>query len=367
VTPSGESLWPRLAELPLVVESYELERLDPAESQSFDRFTTHIRLLGGGTDGLGEEISLPDDQEALHKAGPVLPLAGEWTLQTFSEHLATLDQWPKPPEWDQMRLYRNWAYESAALDLALRQAGRALHEVLELEPRPVRFVNSLGLGDPPMVDPSERKAPTFHPLRIRVERYPELRYKLDAEIGWTPDLMAEIAATGAVESIDFKGMYGFDVDDVPALASLYERVLNTFPDALLEDPHDLPEIAALVAPHIERVSYDAPVHNVEDVATLPLPARTVNVKPCRTGGLQALFELYAYCEARGLAMYGGGMGELGAGRGQIQLLASLFHPDTPNDVAPSGYNAVDPPAGLPSSPLDPEAEQTGFRRTEKHD
>ena len=43
----------------------------------------------------------------------------------------------------------------------------------------------------------------------------------------------------------------------------------------------------------------------------------------------------------GVAMYGGGMGELGVGRGQIQLLASLFHPDAPNDVAPPPFNAPD--------------------------
>jgi hypothetical protein len=33
--------------------------------------------------------------------------------------------------------FRNWAFESAALDLALPQAGRSLHDVLGLEPRPV--------------------------------------------------------------------------------------------------------------------------------------------------------------------------------------------------------------------------------------
>ena len=60
-------------------------------------------------------------------------------------------------------------------------------------------------------------------------------------------------------------------------------------------------------------------------------------------------------------MYGGGMGENGVGRGQIQLLASIFHPDGPNDVAPSAFNA-DPPADLPSSPLPPQPEATGFRR-----
>ena len=53
----------------------------------------------------------------------------------------------------------------------------------------------------------------------------------------------------------------------------------------------------------------------------------------------ALFAAYDYCEERGIGAYGGGQFELGVGRGQIQLLAALFHPDTPNDVAPGGYNA----------------------------
>ena len=39
---------------------------------------------------------------------------------------------------------------------------------------------------------------------------------------------------------------------------------------------------------------------------------------------------------RGIEMYGGGQIELGVGRGQIQLLASLFHPDGVNDIAPVG-------------------------------
>ena len=52
-------------------------------------------------------------------------------------------------------------------------------------------------------------------------------------------------------------------------------------------------------------------------------------------------------------MYGGGQFELGPGRGQIQYLASLFHPDGPNDVAPKGYNAPEPASGLETSPLPP--------------
>ena len=73
-----------------------------------------------------------------------------------------------------------------------------------------------------------------------------------------------------------------------------------------------------------------------------------------------LFDFYDTCAREGIGIYGGGQFELGPGRGQIQLLASLFHPDAPNDVAPAGYNAAEPVAGLPISPLEP-APGPGFR------
>jgi hypothetical protein len=87
----------------------------------------------------------------------------------------------------------------------------------------------------------------------------------------------------------------------------------------------------------------------------------VNVKPSRIGSLRALFEVYARCARERRPMYGGGMGELGVGRGQIELLAALFHADAPNDVAPSGYNEDDPTGELPFSPLAPRPDPVGFR------
>jgi hypothetical protein len=90
----------------------------------------------------------------------------------------------------------------------------------------------------------------------------------------------------------------------------------------------------------------------------------VNVKPSRIGSLRALFEVYARCAREQRPMYGGGMGELGVGRGQIELLASLFHADAPNDVAPSAYNEDDPAGELPPSPLPPRPDAVGFRWTD---
>ena len=58
-------------------------------------------------------------------------------------------------------------------------------------------------------------------------------------------------------------------------------------------------------------------------------------------------------------MYGGGQFELGQGRRQIQTLASVFYPDTPNDVAPSTYNLGVPSDDLPRSPL-PALDGIGF-------
>jgi L-alanine-DL-glutamate epimerase-like enolase superfamily enzyme len=349
---NDESLWPRLADLPLVVEGCEYDRLHAVLAYGFERTTTHVRLVGAGAEGLGEDVSnFREDGTTLHERRPALPLAGEWTLAGFCDHVAALDLWEQPPEWEVAVRFRAWAFESAALDLALRQAGRPLHEVLGREPRPVRFVNSLGLGS----------EPSLEPVRRRLARSPGVHFKLDAEATWAPGLVDELAATGAVDTVDFKGHYGFEVEDPAALAALYDHVLAAFPDAYLEDPHDLPEVAQRLGDHLERVSYDSPIRSAADIDATPLAARVVNVKPSRIGGLRGLFDVYARCAREGRPMYGGGMGELGVGRGQIELLAALFHPDAPNDVAPSAYNEDDPAGPLPPSPLAPRPAPTGFR------
>ena len=165
-----------------------------------------------------------------------------------------------------------------------------------------------------------------------------------------------------MQIVDFKGRYGLELEDPDGLPALYERVLAGLPDALVEDPHDRPEITALLEPHAARVSFDAPIHTVADLDAQPLRAQTFNIKPSRVGRLSDLFALYAACEERGLALYGGGMGELGVARGQIQLLAAMFSPDAPNDIAPPGFNALEPAAGLPPSPLAADPAPAGFRR-----
>ncbi|WP_354698244.1 o-succinylbenzoate synthase [Paraconexibacter sp. AEG42_29] len=350
--PTESSLWSRVADLPLTIEDYALERLERDVSSDFTRVSTVIRLQGGGTDGIGEDVSYDaEDQDALQRTGPTLPLAGEWTLATFADHVRTLELWPEPARHDASVLYRLWAYDSAALDLALRQAGRPLHEVLGRTPQPVRFVVSLRLGEPP----------TLAPLRSRLDRYPDLQFKLDPTNEWTPDLIAEVAATGAVESLDLKGRYVGSIVDVAADPDQYERLLAAFPDAWLEDPHDDPRVLPLLDAVQDRITWDAIIHSIADIKALQPQPKMVNVKPSRVGGVQSVFDTYDFCEAHGIRMYGGGQFELGCGRGQIQYLASIFHADGPNDVAPGGYNDPEPADGLESSPLPAACQPTGFR------
>lgn len=346
------STWERLARLPLRIDGYALAPLRALVSSEFERKSTVIRMSGAGHEGEGEDVTYDAvDHDILQAAGAGLPLEGSWTIGSFAERLATLDLFPAEPQREVSRRYRTWAYESAALDLALRQARTTLHEALGREPRPVRFVVSLRLGEPPSMDP----------LRRRLEANPALRFKLDPTSSWSEELIAELVATGAVESVDFKGYYSGSIVDQAPDPLLYARVAEAFPRAWIEDPALTPETDAALEPYRERFSWDAPIHSVADIEALPYPPLMVNIKPSRLGGLRTLLDAFDYCAERGIGNYGGGQFELGVGRGQIQYLASLFHADAPNDVAPSGYNLPDPPAGLPRSPLEPAPSALGFR------
>ena len=346
------SLYDRVSGLPLEVEGYDLEPLEQAVSPEFKRRTTVIRLRGGGHEGIGEDVTYsPDDQAALQSEGPSLPLSGSHNLDSFSKLLDRLALWPAGPALDQFRPYRRWAFESAALDLALRQAGMSLHEAIGRQPQPVTFVSSMHFEEPASIEPLQRW----------LEAYPDLRFKLDPTSTWDDTIVTALVQTGKVDTLDLKGAYEGTPVDQGADPTLYARVAIAFPEAWIEDPKLTKETDPILEPHRDRITWDAPIHSIADIHGLPFPPKTLNFKPSRFGSVRGLFDAYDFCAAEGISIYGGGQFELGPGRGQIQYLASLFHPDTPNDVAPGGYNASGPLPGLPASPLPPAPTKTGFR------
>ncbi len=348
------STYDLVAGLTLEIESYELSGLTSDVSSGFTRRTTVVSLHGRGETGVGEDVTYDaDEHERLQRAGAVHDLAGTHTIDSHSKLVGALDLFPDgAPSIDSWRHYRRWGFESAALDLALRQAGRPLTDVLGLEARPVTFVVSLRLSEPPGPESV---------LRLLAD-YPGTRFKLDPTRDWDAALVEQLAALDAVDTLDLKGAYHGTIVDNPADPALYRLVAEGFPRAWIEDP-DLHSEAAreVLEPHRDRITWDAIIHSVDDVEALPFPPRGLNVKPSRFGSLKALLDAYDYCSERGIQVYGGGQFELGPGRGQIQYLASLFSPGSPNDVAPGGYNEALPGPGLPASPLAPEPAGSGFR------
>ncbi len=137
----------KLRDLPIDVESYELEANDFEYSAEFTRGSTIVHLKGGGHEGMGEDVAYEVlDHIANRDLGPRFDLTGPKTLGELCALLGELDLYEgSPPERDVSRDYRRWAYESAALDLALRQSGISLHEAVGRDPKPVRFVCSTRL------------------------------------------------------------------------------------------------------------------------------------------------------------------------------------------------------------------------------
>src|SRR5436305_5881353 len=318
------STYDAVKDLPLRIEGYELEPLEQEVARGFTLRRTVFVLHGAGEEGRGEEVDYdPHAQEQLQARRAELPLAGEHTIDSFSVLQSGQTD------------YRRWALESAALDLALRQAGTTLGEAVGREPRPLRFVVSTRIASV---------------ARWR-ELYPGIRFKLDPDRNWTDEIIDELSGAGVVETVDFKGIYRGEFGSPPD-AELYARIAAAFPEAWIEDPALTRDTLRALEPHRERITWDAAIHSWDDVEALLLRPRCLNSKPSRFGSVRRLFDFYDACEREGIALYGGGQFELGPGRRQIQVLASIFHPDAPNDVAPAGYNVRGPVGGLPESPLD---------------
>ena len=326
------ALWDSLADLEVRIDGYSLERRESQTPSGWTRVTTTVVVDGDGASGEGEDVTY---DAAMHEDVPEeLMLAGTWS---FGDLFHRLDEFEELTEG-----YRRWAFESAALDLGLRQNELGLGEALGRAERPVRFVVST------------RAAPERW-----LEVAPGLEFKLDAEKDWDRALLRRLRELDRVRVVDLKAYYrGTSVDLAPD-PDLYRAVVEELPDVVIEDAWLEDGLREALAGAEDRLSFDAPVHSLADLDALPVEPRWLNIKPSRFGTVRGLLETIEACEERGIRMYGGGQYELGPGRPQIQRLASVFYPDGPNDVAPSAYNEGEPREGLPQSPL-PAPEGPGF-------
>ena len=156
------------------VETCALEPLAFA-TPNFTRHTTVVALTGGGCTGRGEDVTYTEADQLAHRALAPFALTGDDTLAGWSRRLDELPLFDGEPEEPAARDYRRWAYESALLDLGLRQAGTTLGALLDRAPRPVRFCVSSGLGPEAWLAVA-----------------PDLEFKLDAGEAWDTDRIAAL-------------------------------------------------------------------------------------------------------------------------------------------------------------------------------
>ncbi|SFR61134.1 hypothetical protein [Halogeometricum limi] len=345
-------LYDHVSDLDLSVTGYDLDRRERDTSSGFTRATTVVSLHGDGETGRGEDVTYETAaHDSFRETAVDFAVTGEFTLDEFSAHLSEQDLFfGEEPGQSIFRNYRRWAFESAALDLALRQADTDLADRLDRTYDPVRFVVSTRLEDPPTGD------------RVLdwLDRNPELEFKLDPTSDWTDAVVERLAATDAVRILDLKGQYHGTTVDQPADADLYERVLAGFPEALVEDPELNEKTRPLFDGQEARVTWDYPIRGVETVEDLPWEPEWLNVKPSRFGSVESLFDTIDYCREHEIRTFGGGQFELDVGREHIHAIASLFYPDAPNDVAPKAYNDPNPTGDLPTSPLAPPTDPRGL-------
>lgn len=350
------SVFDRIADLPLSISDSSLSRRERETSSGFERVTTVITLHGDGEIGIGEDVTYDAiDHDRFRERSAPLAVTGDYTLATFSSTVENLSLFgDEGPERPISHSFRQWGLESAALDLALRQADTNLGRILDRTYEPVRFVASTRLGDPP----------TMNRIEEILAANPACEFKLDPTADWSAELMTEIAALEKVKILDCKAQYDPDETEVAGVhdPAFYRRLLTAFDDPYIEDPPASDAVWDVIGDQTGRISWDYPIRSVEDVRSLPHRPGAINIKPSRFGAIESLFETIEYCLEHGIPMYGGGQFELDVGRDQVQVLASLFYPDGPNDVAPAEYNTPTVEGDLVPSPLSPSEAVHGYRR-----
>ncbi len=349
----------RLESLPVAIEGVTV-RTGGAPAAGYPdgpRPTGVVRLEGGGRVGLGECVAwTAAEQERFAAVCRRAVLHGRGRVAGIVPAVRAVTADP----------YERAALEAALVDLALRQAGTNLFELAGVAPRTVRFVVSFdSSGDPVPL------------LRRFLDGSPGAWIKLDVDPAWPDETFRDLASLERVVVLDLK---------LRGDLRTAERAHAALPDALVEDPRldEAPRgrpgeappsvaeayaggatpaeivgrAAGKVSPGLRaRISFDAPILSAPDVEALPLVPAAINVKPARTGGLFEALHAIAACRRAGIATYVGGMFEVGPGRSQAQVLASLFSSESWNDVAPIPAT-LDAPR--PASPLVVPGDFTGL-------
>jgi hypothetical protein len=259
-------------------------------------------------DGRGENVAWTTAAHEAFRSRLGRVPRGAWTLGDWAATVA--ERFTDP--------YERAPLEAAAIDLGLRQAATDLAGLVGAVPAPVRYVISFER----VTDPVARAA----------DERPDVDLKIDVDPAWDDATFGALGALGRVAVLDFKGA-GTVAD--------HERAHDAMPRAVIEDPG---AGAGWSRSLRRRLSFDAAVTSAAALDALPVRPAAVNLKPARMGGVLEALSCAARCHEARIAIYVGGMFEVGPGRAQLATLAALLCPEGPNDIAPLTGEA--PPSRL---------------------
>lgn len=314
----------RLARLPVVIEAHSVD-IGSVPIEGYygrePRPTGQVSLVGAGHLGRGENVDwTPEDQRRF------ATVCRELVPRVVRPNATSIGAVARALRESGAHSYHRAAIEAAVIDLALRQLSTDLFELSGRRSRPIRLCFSIGREE------VEREGPLAAVERLLAVR-PEARVKIDCPpAGWSAPTWRALAATGRIVIVDFKR------EAAPGQVDLAHSVL---PDAWLEDP----------PAHLDgvpsRVALDGYVTEVADLEDPPLSLAAVNVKASRLGGPLEALAVLERCRRSGWLAYFGGMFEVGVGRRQARVLASLFTAGAWNDLGPLTAEArtSDPPPG----------------------
>ncbi len=304
--PLAGRLQRRLIELPLNVEKAHVA-LDAIELPSYPdepRPSSTIALAGRQQTGTGENVAWTRND---HRNFQRQIDAGDYT------HHGSLGSFLRVLGATVPDAYQHAAIESAAVDLALRQARTNLEELAESDLSDTRYVRSFAASPDPLPE-----------LAAHREQNPRIGLKVDVHPAWDEETLGQLASLGNISVLDFKHQ---------GTSATQTAVAQALPDPWLEDPGQLGECPSGIL--ARRFSLDAALTSGNPEAMLQrMNPAAVNLKVPRMGGVIALLRAAAFCEAEKRPFYLGGMFEVSVGRMQARELASLLAPGGPNDLAP---------------------------------
>ena len=248
------------------------------------------------------------------------------------------------------RRWRNWAYESAALDLALR-AGRSTAGRGAGPRAAARALRELARPRRPAVG---------RQVARRLDATRDLRFKLDARPGVDAGDRGRARATGAVQPSTSRAATGSRSRIPTRSPRLYDARARGLPRRARSRTRT-------TCPRSRRCSSRTPTacpttrrSTPSPTSSQPFPARTVNIKPSASAACGRCSRSTRRARSAASRMYGGGMGELGVAADRSSCSPRCSR-RTRRTTSPRRASTRSTRRRHPPSPLPPEPPVAGFR------